>query len=283
MGIDKSFQFIRDTFVRFLGDVKIFKFPFFFLYDPGSYLVKGNDMREVINIAKPGDILVRGYKNYLDGYLIPGYFSHVGLYLGKVADDDREFVPKESHEYFRSGDQMVIHSMAEGVFMEDLLGFCFCDYMAILRFPNLFGRDQDTAIPEFVLTGFTDVEKDYIQDLTDGNELEFEKIWPLIFRLALSRLGTPYDFGFNFANFNNLSCSEFVYFCTKSVWWCLGTGPLRKRFLMLAKEIIQPDAFVASKLQLMWHSRSTKQEHLEKLRAVFTQPKHPEVPHAVSG
>ena len=34
----------------------------------------------------------RAYKNYLDSYFIPGYFSHVGLYVGKVTEKDKELV-----------------------------------------------------------------------------------------------------------------------------------------------------------------------------------------------
>lgn len=74
----------KAVFLRVFGDIKIFKTPMFILYDPGSYKVKGENMREVIGLIEPGDMLVRGYDNYLDGYFIPGYFSHAGLYLGKV-------------------------------------------------------------------------------------------------------------------------------------------------------------------------------------------------------
>ena len=74
------------------GDIKVFKWPMFILYDPGSYRVKGEDMREVIQIIEPGDMLVRGYDNYLDGYFIPGYFSHAGLYVGEITENDKKRV-----------------------------------------------------------------------------------------------------------------------------------------------------------------------------------------------
>jgi hypothetical protein len=58
---------LYNGFIKFFGDIKVFKFPLFILYDPGSYKVKGEDMRQVIKIIQPGDILLRGYVNYLDG------------------------------------------------------------------------------------------------------------------------------------------------------------------------------------------------------------------------
>ncbi len=75
----KLFDKIYNGFIKVFGDIKIFKFPMFILYDPGSYRVKGDDIREVLDLVRPGDILLRGYVNYLDGYIIPGFFSHAGL------------------------------------------------------------------------------------------------------------------------------------------------------------------------------------------------------------
>jgi hypothetical protein len=95
-------------------------------------------------------------------------------------------------------------------------------------------------------------------------------VWPIIYRLALAQLGRPYDFGFNFKNFNNMSCTEFVYFCTKSLWWCIGVVPYKKRIALINKEILEPDIFVASKLDLVWQSRSANLDRIKKLRAAST-------------
>lgn len=65
------FSSIRNGFLKFFGDIKVFKFPFFMLYDPGSYKVKGHEIRKVIDSLQPGDIMIRGYSNYLDGFFIP--------------------------------------------------------------------------------------------------------------------------------------------------------------------------------------------------------------------
>jgi len=77
--IGKIFRALMNGFLKVFGDIKVFKWPLFVIYDPSGYRVKGEDVREVITQAQPGDILIRGYNNYLDGYFIPGYFSHTGL------------------------------------------------------------------------------------------------------------------------------------------------------------------------------------------------------------
>ena len=49
---------------------------------------------------------------------------------------DRQLVHRpHGKKIFRAGEQMVVHALAEGVLMEDLIQFCRCDYMAVLRFP----------------------------------------------------------------------------------------------------------------------------------------------------
>ena len=116
------FAFIRNWFLKVFGDIKIYNSPFFILYDPGSYKVKGKEIRQVIDTIKKGDILVRGYSNYLDGYFIPGFFSHVGQYLGET-HQSQDVMPDIIKKIFYVGKQVVIHSMAEGVFMEDVINF----------------------------------------------------------------------------------------------------------------------------------------------------------------
>ena len=235
----KLFDKIYNAFITFFGDLKVFKFPMFIVYDPGSYLVKGEDIRQVINIIKPGDIFVRGYINYLDGYCIPGFFSHAGMYLGEVKESDRAKVKEGAEANFRTGEQMVIHSMAEGVFMEDVINFCRCDYMAILR--------RNTAIesPEAKNTTFDDVMHN-----------------------ALQNLGKNYDFKFDFADFTKLSCTELVYAS------CLGfitdydiKVRIKKALFVVKKRMITPDDFVNSKLDLVWKSKSVTDQRIEKIKA----------------
>ncbi len=231
------FTRIYNTFVKVLGDIKIFPYPMFILYDPGSYKIKGDEMREIIQLVKPGDILIRGYVNYLDGYLIPGFFSHVGLYLGMVKDDDKKYVKPEAMHLFKTGDQMVIHSMAEGVFLEDILNFCRCDYMVILR------RVFSIETPE-------------------AQNISFDKV----FERALQLLGLPYDFQFNFSDIKKLSCTEFVHACCKEFIEEYGILPKRHQFIFFSKTILSPDDFVQSPLQKVWRNKAIPKKIVQKFK-----------------
>jgi hypothetical protein len=239
----------------------MYRFPMFFLYDPGGYRVKGEDAREAINRVRPGDILLRGYENYVDGYFIPGYFSHAGLYIGNVAEGDYHLVERpRGQKMFRTGKQMVIHSMAEGVFIEDLLNFCRCDYMAILRFPDMVtraGRPEPLTIRK---EEWEEKEEEIRASLERDEQIKLTDAVPVIREVALNNLGRHYDFDFDFANFDRLCCTEFVYLCTKSLSPFLQIKPMTRRVLFVSKRVIRPDDFLDSGLQLMWCSSSTRDD-----------------------
>ncbi len=107
------FKKIWCKFLTIFGDIKVFKFPMFIIYQPKGYRVTGKETENVLNVIQDGDILVRGYYDYLDGKIIKGFFSHAGFYYGE---------------------HKVIHAIAEGVVEEHIIDFCRCDYLAILRF-----------------------------------------------------------------------------------------------------------------------------------------------------
>jgi hypothetical protein len=226
---------IYNSVITFVGDVKVFKFPMFILYDPGSYLVKGEDMRQVIEAIEPGDILVRGYINYIDGYVIPGLFSHAGLYLGPVNESDRQYVSPGQDERFRTGKQMVIHSMAEGVFMEDVLNFCRCDYMLVLR--------RNPTIES---------EK--------GKSWDFEQVK----KTSLKNLSKEYDFKFDFSDFTQMSCTELVYASCLDFMDDYDIKVRTEKVLFMKKRIIAPDDFVKSKLDIVWKSASLTDKKMKR-------------------
>ena len=295
--VEKKFGYgIRETFLRFFGDLKYFgKQPRYFvfshllttltfgstlLYDPRSYRVKGDDMRTAMRDLKPGDILVRGFDNYVDGKCIPGFFSHVGLYLGKVdkdtikqhwetifpgsSMDNKDYAPlAEVLANALCGEQMVIHSMKDGIFMEDLLNFCRCDYMVGVRFPDSVMRDANVQQPYSespnIKAEFTGEEREIARLLATGSSIPFEKIFPVIFKLALSQLGKAYDFGLDFSSFKTMSCTEFVYYCTKSLERCSGVHPVTESVFLIQAPGIAPDGFVGPpNLSVAFVSQSVK-------------------------
>ena len=232
---------IRNGFLKFFGDIKIFKFPFFLLYDPGSYLVKGKDIRRVIELIQPGDILLRGYKNYLDGYFIPGFFSHAGLYLGETRKEN-SVIPEGAESEFYEGKQVVIHSMAEGVFMEDIINFCKCDYLIILR-------------------RSTQIEK----------KEEIDRSFREVYLAALSHLGAEYDFEFNFYDIHNLSCTELVYVCYKPFMERYNVKMKTRRVLLATREMLIPDDFVTDKFTIAFKSESVSDSRIANIIANNSQ------------
>jgi len=226
------FTKIYNTFLKIFGDIKVYKYPFFILYDPGSYLIKGDEVREIMNKVKPGDIVVRGYKNYLDGYFIPGFFSHVGLYLGSVPNTEKiSLLPYFNKQFYAEGEQIVAHSMAEGVFMEDLLNFCRCDYLVVLRINEIGQNEIDN-----------------------------------IYLSALSKLGTPYDYQFDFSTFHNLSCTEFVYLCMQEKLKKEGVIMRKRRKPILLSPTLIPDDFVNSSLEIVFKSKGISNTVIEKIK-----------------
>ena len=110
-------------FLTWFGDIKVFPRPMFIVRDPEFFKMTGDKIIEVIDILKPGDIILRGYDYYLDGKFIPDKlkFSHGAIYIG---------------------DGKIIHAVAEGVSYTNVVEFCECDRIAIFR-PK---KGQKTAI-----------------------------------------------------------------------------------------------------------------------------------------
>jgi len=103
-----------ENIIRFLGDIRLYKGGIV-LFGESSYRVKGEEAREIDGLVKPGDVLLRRYEHYLGSLLIPGYWSHTGIYVG-------------NHE--------VVHVLHDGVVKEDLLNFLRCDDVKVLRTSN---------------------------------------------------------------------------------------------------------------------------------------------------
>lgn len=108
------YEFKRIALTIF-GDIKIFRWPFFIIYQPTSFRIKGSDTRKIMESIRPGDVVMRAYDDYLDGYFIPkgqSGCSHSGLYIG---------------------DNTMVHSIAEGSTLIDIIDFCRTDKIIILR------------------------------------------------------------------------------------------------------------------------------------------------------
>lgn len=110
-------QFFYKLWAKFLtgfGNIRISKFFPWLYYDTTDFKVTGDKVLEIVEVLKPGDIILRGYDSYLDG---------------KFIDDQLKF----SHGAIYIGNNEVIHAIAEGVSKLNILDFCQCDRIAIFR------------------------------------------------------------------------------------------------------------------------------------------------------
>lgn len=95
----------------FCGHTYIHKYPLWLVYRPDIHRVRGDDVRKILDIVEPGDILLRRFDNYLNTIFTPGFFGHAGFY---------------------AGDNQVVHSVSAGCISEDILNFCRADAVAVL-------------------------------------------------------------------------------------------------------------------------------------------------------
>ena len=141
----KFFDKIKRTFLTIFGDIKVYKFPFFMIYNPTTFRVKGTQTRQALELLKPGDIVLRKYVHYLDGYFIPGKYSHSSLYVG---------------------DGKIIHAVADGVEYIDVIDFLRCDEFCILR-----QDDEKLAEKACEFAKGAEARKaEYDFDFTSGND-----------------------------------------------------------------------------------------------------------------
>lgn len=123
-------QFFYKAWARFLtivGDIKIFRWPFWMIYDPDDFQIGGKQVLEIMELLEPGDVILRGYNRYLDGKFIPdksGYSS---------SDSTKNIGKGFSHGALYAGDNKIIHAVAEGVSTIDVVEFTRCDRIAIFR------------------------------------------------------------------------------------------------------------------------------------------------------
>jgi hypothetical protein len=121
--IGRRFYGLKSTVLTMFGDIKVFRRPLFAVYDPTDYGVTGWDCRRFSDLAEPGDVVLRGYDGYLDGFFIPlgvSGCSHSGVCIG----DD------------------VVHSVAEGVSRCDVLDFIRADRAVLLKPVDDSVRDE---------------------------------------------------------------------------------------------------------------------------------------------
>jgi hypothetical protein len=124
-----------------LGDIKVNRYFPWITYCPEDYMVEAPQIRQAICLLQPGDIVLRYQDDYIIDHMIPGKYSHSGLYIGNGT---------------------IIHSISEGVQTIDIMDFLRCDAFIILRLAYLNKEAVDRA-REWIGKG-------YDHDFKSGND-----------------------------------------------------------------------------------------------------------------
>jgi len=298
-GLTGPIDACADAFIAWIGTLKYFTSPISLVEDPGSSKIKGAEIRELIDgRLQPGDILLRGYDGYLDGIMIGltgggkglgKFFSHAALYLGELNDkEDKDIAARRLQvqdgsgawvdapdsekdkirndpDYYQAGRQMVVHAMTRGVFVEDILTFMRCDYLVVLRLHDEIRLSEQDPLPFKPLIEVLPEDARTINtNLIFGGSVNRNDVIKGVRSSALGKIGSCYDFQFNdIKTANRFSCSEFVYYCFKSIHCYLGLHPKDHAFMkfLFRRNTITPadiyDAAVSQgKLEIKWTSSS---------------------------
>jgi hypothetical protein len=173
------------------------------VYRKHDYLIKEKQIQKFTPLLEPGDILLERREWYLTNVGIPGYWSHVALYIGTAEERKSYFNDPQTRMWLqkqgsRSFEQLLFHTypraytissapaddenpvrvmeaIAAGVVFSSLEFSAACDSLAILR-PRLEKRDKAFAI----------------------------------FR-AFQYHGRPYDYNFDYLTDNSLVCTELLF------------------------------------------------------------------------
>lgn len=291
-GTLKSFKNAGDA-----AAVKLFWPSSFLVENPRGYRISGANMREILNLIEPGDILLRGYEGYVDGAFIrrssvssehgfqPGWFTHAALYVGALTEADRALLtPAFQHDasYFAPGPQMVIHAMAKGVHAEDILTFLRCDYLAVLRLketltlPSGAVADLRSVRSLGKPPSFSDpLVADLLLQLQALGSVSRAQVVQAARVSALEKIGEAYDFDCSDTKeFNRFSCAELVYYCLRGVLGALELKPLahalhplvplNSSFKVLERITITPDDFhdllPSGGLQRVWEDKLSRSQ-----------------------
>lgn len=159
---------VKSGLLWIFGKIRIHRWPMFFVFDPRGYNVKADKIRRAMAEVRPGDILLRRYDNYLDGYFIPGRFSHSGVYIG---------------------DGLIVHAMSSGVQKIDIIDFLRCDGFAILR---TYNAEAAAKAPQIALS-YVGRRYDYGFDICEdyGNSNEVDKRTKALYCHELTRSCFP--------------------------------------------------------------------------------------------
>lgn len=117
--MNKFWYKIKKFIFKQIGDLRWHGWtrPFFLTFNAKTYDLNGKHYRQIASVIRPGDIILTRDEGWIDTYLIPGFWTHAGVYVGNYNGEKRQ----------------VIHAISEGVIAEDLIDVMRTDACVILR------------------------------------------------------------------------------------------------------------------------------------------------------
>jgi hypothetical protein len=182
---------------QWMGDTKVLR--------KGEHLITGKQVAAAGTRLQPGDIIFERHEWYLSNMGLPGFWTHVALYVGTPGERRKFFNDRDFREWVKTrGD-------ADGDF-EKLLG---------KRFPAAYERGttplEDGHPPRIIEAisegvSFTSLEFTGAADSIAIVRPRLDRIGKAqaIMR-AFHYSGRPYDFNFDFATDSELVCSELLF------------------------------------------------------------------------
>ena len=157
-----------------------------------NYFIRPAQLEVMRESLQPGDIIMERRNWHITNVGIPGFWPHLAIYTGNMAEMDAYFAdvqtggltfseavkslhPEVYAAYERGDDQRVIEAKRDGVIVQSLEESGDCDYLAVLR-PRVSKQETMNAVLN-----------------------------------AFKHYGKPYDYNFDFATDAALVCSELVY------------------------------------------------------------------------
>jgi hypothetical protein len=182
---------------EWMGDTKVLR--------PGSHLISKEQITAMRQRLQPGDILFERHEWYLSNMGLPGFWTHVALYVGTPEERRTFFADPEVKEWVRR------QGIGDSDF-EKLLAKRYPEAYKVATTPREEGHPARIleAISEGV--SFTSLEFSGAADSIGAVRPRLgktDKARALV--RAFHYSGRPYDFNFDFATDASLVCSELVF------------------------------------------------------------------------
>lgn len=182
---------------EWMGDTKVAR--------PHSHLISARQIESMGRRLQPGDILFERHEWYLSNLGLPGFWTHVALFIGTAEERRAFFNDPEVREWVKG------------------LGGSNGDFEALLRqrYPTAYGKSmlpKEDRRPARVLEAISDGVSFTSLEYTGSSDsigvirprLSKREKAQAILR-AFHYSGRPYDFNFDFQTDSALVCSELIF------------------------------------------------------------------------